>query len=122
MIRLVLIEDVEEERQGLRYLLSLDPQLEVLKTYARAEPFLESFPLLTVPDIVLMDIWLDGEMTGIEATKLIKANLDIPVIYITAYTDETTLEKARESDPQGFIQKPIEESELFEIFESVLKQ
>ncbi len=60
MIRLVIIENVEEVRQGLKYLLGLDSELEIIKAYGSAEPFIESFPLLTVPNIILMDIGLPG--------------------------------------------------------------
>ena len=49
----------------------------------------------TKPDVVLMDIMLKGDMNGIETAGIIKKDLQIPVIYLTAYADEVTLAKAK---------------------------
>jgi diguanylate cyclase (GGDEF)-like protein/PAS domain S-box-containing protein len=65
------------------------------------------------PDIILMDIMLSGGMDGIEAAKLIRARFGIPVIFLTAYTDEKTLERAKEVEPFGYIVKPFKERELY---------
>jgi PAS domain S-box-containing protein len=65
------------------------------------------------PDIILMDIMLAGSMDGIEAAKQIKARFQIPVIFLTAYTDEKTLERAKEVEPFGYILKPFKERELY---------
>jgi len=65
------------------------------------------------PDIILMDIMLAGPMDGIEAAKQIRALLGIPVIFLTAYTDEKTLERAKEVEPFGYILKPFKERELY---------
>jgi diguanylate cyclase (GGDEF)-like protein/PAS domain S-box-containing protein len=65
------------------------------------------------PDIILMDIMLAGSMDGIEASKQIRAQLGIPVIFLTAYTDEKTLERAKEVEPFGYILKPFKERELY---------
>jgi len=72
------------------------------------------------PDLVIMDIKLEGEMDGIEAAEKIKSKFDIPVIYLTAYSDENTLKRAKITHPSGFIlkepfgflHKPFEDSEL----------
>lgn len=66
------------------------------------------------PDLILMDIILKGEGDGIDAVKEIRDNIDVPVIYLTAYSDETTLERAEVTEPYGFIIKPFEEKELHE--------
>ena len=60
-----------------------------------------------------MDIMLAGSMDGIEAAKQIRAQLGIPVIFLTAYTDEKTLERAKEVEPFGYILKPFKERELY---------
>lgn len=65
------------------------------------------------PDIILMDIMLAGKMDGIEAARAIKAAGDIPFIFLTAYTDEKTLERAKELAPCGYILKPFKERELY---------
>jgi len=64
------------------------------------------------PDLVLMDIVLQGEMDGIEAAKQIRFNYDIPVVYLTSYSDEQILERAKITEPYGYIIKPFKEREL----------
>jgi len=64
------------------------------------------------PDLVLMDIMLKGEMTGITAAEIIKKNHQIPVIYLTAYADKDTLEKAKITEPHGYILKPFKEVDI----------
>jgi len=61
----------------------------------------------TEPDIVLMDIILKGDMDGIVAANHIRENLDIPVIFLTAYSDNNTLERAKITQPFGYIVKPF---------------
>ncbi|MBF0523624.1 MAG: PAS domain S-box protein [Deltaproteobacteria bacterium] len=60
------------------------------------------------PDIVLMDIVLQGDMDGIEAAQEIRSRLDIPVIYLTAHTQDEFLERAKITEPYGYIVKPVE--------------
>ncbi len=64
------------------------------------------------PNLVLMDIMLKGDMTGIEAATQIREKYNIPVIYLTAYADESTLSKAKVSEPYGYIIKPFKEIDL----------
>lgn len=65
-----------------------------------------------LPDVVLMDIVLAGQMDGIEASEIIKNSLDIPVIFLTAHADERTLQRAKATQPFGYILKPFNEREL----------
>lgn len=65
-----------------------------------------------MPDLVLMDIKLRGEMDGIEAAESIIRNIDIPVVFLTAYSDEQTLNRAKLSGPFGYLLKPFEERDL----------
>jgi PAS domain S-box-containing protein len=66
----------------------------------------------TQPDLVLMDIMLKGYQDGVEAARQIITRYNIPVVYLTAYTDETTLQRAKVTEPYGYILKPFEEREL----------
>ncbi|MBI2860372.1 MAG: response regulator [Chloroflexi bacterium] len=66
----------------------------------------------TRPGLVLMDIRLPGAMDGVEAANQIRKQLDIPVIFATAYGDDATLGRAKVTGPFGYIIKPIEEWEL----------
>ena len=64
------------------------------------------------PHLVLMDIWLEGPMDGIEAAEAIRRQHDVPVIYLTAHSDPATLARAKLTGPFGYILKPFEEREL----------
>ncbi len=64
------------------------------------------------PDLILMDIMLKGEINGIRATKRIQTKLNIPVIFVTAYADESTLERAKVTQPYGYIIKPFNEIDI----------
>jgi len=64
------------------------------------------------PDVVLMDVMLKGEMMGTEAARQIRDELRLPVIYLTANSNESTFMKARDTEPFGFILKPFEEAAL----------
>jgi PAS domain S-box-containing protein len=72
------------------------------------------------PDIILMDVVLEGEMDGITAAESIKAHQNIPIIYLTAYSDEETLCRVKETDPDGYILKPITQEELYTSIEIAL--
>ncbi len=64
------------------------------------------------PDLILMDIMLKGEMDGIETAHEIKKILDIPIIYLTAYSDSITIKRAKITTPFGYISKPFSENDL----------
>jgi len=64
------------------------------------------------PTLVLMDINIKGEIDGIETAKMIKKGFNIPVIYLTSHSDGVTLERAKETNPDGFIVKPFEDNDL----------
>jgi len=66
----------------------------------------------TEPDLLLMDIKIKGPLDGIETAERIRALQDIPVIFITAFADENTLQRARITSPSGYILKPFQEREL----------
>lgn len=64
------------------------------------------------PDLVLMDIVLKGEMDGIEVAEQIRSRFDIPVVYLTAYSDDKFIERAKITEPFGYIIKPFKKREL----------
>src|SRR6266702_6434821 len=61
------------------------------------------------PDLVLMDIRLAGAIDGVEAAEIIHREFDLPVIFLTAHSDHATLERAKLSEPFGYLLKPFEE-------------
>ena len=64
------------------------------------------------PDVVLMDIQLSGKMDGTESAAYIGSQLEIPVVYLTAYADEDTLKRAKITNPFGYILKPFTDKDL----------
>jgi DNA-binding LytR/AlgR family response regulator len=72
------------------------------------------------PDLILMDIMLKGDISGIEAAEQIKNRYQIPVIFLTAYADESTLSKAKVTEPYGYIIKPFKEIDLHTSIEMAL--
>ena len=66
----------------------------------------------THPSLVIMDIRLSGDMDGVTAAEKIRSRFQIPVIYLTAYSDETTLQRAKVTEPFGYILKPFQARDL----------
>lgn len=64
------------------------------------------------PDLILMDVVLRGDMDGVQAAEKIKSIKDTPIIFITAYSDENTLQRAQRLSPFGYLIKPFNEREL----------
>jgi len=72
------------------------------------------------PDLVLMDIMLNGRMDGIETARIIKLRYNLPIIYITALTDKDTIQRAKITEPYGYLTKPFEDREIFTVIEMAL--
>lgn len=80
------------------------------------------------PNLVLMDIKLEGEVDGIEAAETIISEFSVPVIYLTSYSDKGTVERAKTTHPSafilkepfGFLHKPFEENELYAAIDIIL--
>ncbi len=72
------------------------------------------------PDLVLMDIRLQGEIDGITAADVIRSRYHLPVVYLTAHADELTIDRARATEPFGYILKPFDERELRIVIEMAL--
>lgn len=72
------------------------------------------------PDLVLMDVVLQGHMDGIEAANQINAHLKIPIIYLTAYADDKMLDRAKITEPFGYLIKPFRDRELHSTIEMAL--
>jgi PAS domain S-box-containing protein len=64
------------------------------------------------PDLVLMDIRIKGERDGIEAATILRQRFDVPIVYLTAYADEPTVERAKLTQPFGYLMKPVKTYEL----------
>jgi PAS domain S-box-containing protein len=108
--RILVVEDetiiAEDLRQSLIHL-----GYDVTDVAQSAEGAIQAI-LKTRPDLVLMDIVLAGKMDGIEAARQIRSQNHLPVIYLTAYTDEATFQRAKITEPYGYLRKPFEIRDL----------
>lgn len=99
----IIAADLEKSLQKLNYqVVGIENSGESVIKAAREK----------APDLILMDIMLNGKINGIKAAQQIKEDLDIPVIYLTAYADEKTVQNAKITDPFGYILKPFDEINL----------
>jgi CheY-like chemotaxis protein len=76
--------------------------------------------LALLPDVVLMDIRLQGAMDGVEAAQQIQACVRIPVVFMTAYVDEETTQRIRATSPWGYLHKPFTVQQVQSTLEQVL--
>lgn len=70
-----------------------------------------------IPDIVLLDINLDGQKDGIDLAKFIFENLKIPFVFLSSYSDKTTLDRVKSLQPSGYLVKPFHEKTLLATLE-----
>ncbi|WP_028588311.1 sensor histidine kinase [Desulfocurvus vexinensis] len=99
----IIAKEIEHALAGFGY--------EVLAVIPRGEDAVP-FALRERPDLVLMDIMLAGAMDGTQAAAAIREQLDVPVIFSTAYTDRETLERVKPTTPYGYLVKPFEHTHL----------
>ncbi len=74
------------------------------------------------PDLVLMDIRLDGDLDGIETAKLLRRDSDVPVVFVSAYVDSGTRNRAAEAQPFDFLPKPLDEYDLQALLDRLLPE
>ncbi len=72
------------------------------------------------PDLILMDIKLDGKLDGIDAAEIINSNMNVPIIYLTAWMNDELITRAKATVPFGYIMKPFHDSELRAMIEMAL--
>ncbi len=108
--RIIIVEDETIVALDIRQSLERS-NYDVVGVYSSAEEALSVFPKMRA-HLVLMDIRLQGEMDGVEAADIIRKRYNVPVILLTAYADEETIERAKLTEPFGYIIKPFEERDL----------
>ena len=100
---IIVAEDIAGRLKKLGY--------SVTATVASGEEALEKVAE-NQPDLVLMDIVLKGEMDGVTAAEKIRSQVNVPTIFLTAYADDKTLQRAKLTDPFGYIIKPFQQNDL----------
>ena len=108
---IITAEDIKESLQEIGYTV-----LAVASTGEEALKKVEE----DNPDLVLMDIVLKGNLDGVETAEKIRACFNIPVVYLTAYSDQKILERAKITEPFGYIIKPFDERDLHTTIEIAL--
>ncbi|MGY6562007.1 MAG: LytR/AlgR family response regulator transcription factor [Luteibaculaceae bacterium] len=109
-VRVVVIEDEAIVRKDITLCLAR-LGYQVVGTGDTADKAVE-LAMELKPDIFLMDIKIKGDKTGIDAALAIKKQINLPIIYLTAYADDATLEKAKQTEPYGYILKPFKEVDI----------
>ncbi len=107
----IVAEDIQRSLEYIGY--------RIIAVASSGEEALQALKKET-PDLILMDIVIKGEFTGIETSSLIRSKHDIPIVYLTAYADEATLAKAKLTEPFGYIIKPYNTRELHSTIEMAL--
>lgn len=107
----IVAKNIQTRLKQLGYIVPL--------TVSSGEEALEKIESIK-PNIVLMDVVLDGKMDGIQTAEVIYNKYKTPVVYLTAYADDQTLERAKKSTPFGYIVKPFEVKELKSVIEIAL--
>lgn len=105
--KIMVVEDENIVALDLRYQLEKNGYI-VSAIFSSGEEALQNIDKLK-PNLVLMDIQLQGNMDGVETAKMIRDEYKIPVVFITAFADDTTFQRAKSIDPFGYIIKPFEE-------------
>lgn len=118
--KIVVVEDEKLVAEDLRETLELLGYA-VVDSVATGEAAILAASV-TQPDLVLMDIRLGGAMDGIEAASTIQAQMDLPVVYLTANADLPTLERVKASEPYGYVLKPFNEKSLATTIEIALSR
>ncbi|MEE9407457.1 MAG: response regulator [Polaribacter sp.] len=111
MKRILIVEDNLLIAEDIKLIIE-DLNYKVVDTVIKAEQAIEVLKKETI-DLVLIDIVLKGEMSGIELAHIINTNFKVPFIYLTSHSDPKTVEKAIKTQPNGYIVKPFNQSDLF---------
>ena len=118
MPRILIVEDesivgldIQKRLQRMGY-----EALEVLSTGQQAVEFVER----EQPDLILMDIQIQGDIDGVETASRIRERFDVPIVYLTAFSDETTLERAKATEAFAYVLKPFKDRELYSSIEFAL--
>jgi signal transduction histidine kinase len=116
--RILVVEDESIVAKDIQNTL-IDLDYEVVGIASTSEKAV-ALALEKKPDLILMDIMLNGQTDGIETSKIIHEKIKIPIVFLTAYSDGNTLNKAKEIDPSGYIIKPFHGRDLYTSIEMAM--
>lgn len=110
----IIAADLEDRLSEMGY--------NILGSVSTGEEALTFFEQETLPDLVLMDIQLEGDWDGLETTRRIRENQDLPIIFLTSNSDPATFAKAKQVNPQAFLSKPYRGRDLKHAIELAIIQ
>ena len=109
-INVLIVEDDAGSALTIRQMLVAESYTVAGQAKSGAEAI--ALTLSTLPDIILMDISIEGDIDGIETARQIQKHNDIPIVYLTGYSDSKTVERAKKTTPLAFLLKPFSKKEL----------
>ncbi len=114
-VMILLVEDDAIEAMDIQRILESEGYIvpKIASSGEEAQLILKDFK----PDLILMDISLRGDIDGIKTTEIIKENYKIPVIYLTAHSEDKTVQRAKLTDPYAYLIKPFDSNELKQVIE-----
>ncbi len=110
MHKILIVEDEAAAAMHLRKYLESAGYAVVGQAFTGAQAVERARSLS--PELVLMDIVLQGDMNGIEASEIIKSELNVPILFISAYSDDSIVKQAKSVNPYGYILKPFQENQI----------
>ncbi|MEO7309357.1 MAG: response regulator transcription factor [Chitinophagaceae bacterium] len=117
-IRILIVEDEPLIAEDISSVLQRNDYIISAIVYSKADTFTQL--QTNLPDMALLDINLNGGMEGIEIAGAINQQYNIPFVFITSYSDRHTLDKAKQTEPSGYIVKPFNEAGLYSTLEIAL--
>ena len=117
-IRVLIVEDEPLIAEDIAAVLERDDYVISGIVYGKSDALGEL--AANLPDMALLDINLNGGMEGIEIADIINQQYNIPFVFITSYSDKYTLDKAKHTEPSGYIVKPFNEAGLYSTLEIAL--
>ncbi len=118
MLKILIVEDERMIAEDIKLTL-VQFNYKVIGIISRGEDALKKVEKSS-PDIILMDIMLKGKLNGIETSMQINKKFDIPIIFLTAYADDKTINQATSASPYGFILKPFNSKEIHAVIEMTM--
>ncbi|MDP8202579.1 MAG: response regulator [Candidatus Tenebribacter burtonii] len=118
MTKILIVEDERMIAEDIKYILN-HYNYEIVGIFKNGKDAIDSVSKKK-PDIILMDIMLEGDINGIDTGRIILKDHDIPIIFLTAFADTETVESAKNVTPYGYILKPFEQAELYAAIEIAL--
>jgi PAS domain S-box-containing protein len=109
----IVARDLAQRLEGLGY--------EITGTAASGEEAL-SLAQSTRPNLVFMDITIQGPMDGVETAKQLSKQMDVPIVFLTAHTDTGTIQRAKQARPYGYLIKPLDERDLLTTVEMAVSR